>query len=742
MPRMDDNKLKAICDAKLNNALGWLGGRLSKDRQLAMSYYRGDLFGNEQDGRSKVVSRDVAEAIDSVMPSLVKVFATTDTMIVCQPQTPQDEQAAKQATDYLNWVFQSQPNAFDLLQTWIKDALLSKLGVVKSWWDETVEVVTEEYEGLTYFQYLSLIADENVEVESVTTQPLTPIMTPDLIAAQLQQPQGMQAGPAPAQPMPPGLFAPELAYECTIKRTNRRGHVCIEAIPPEEFLTDRRAISLESATFCAHRSKKTVSELIAMGFPKKQVHDLPGGDDLDFNAEVLTRFEAEDEMPTREDTDSLDESMRSVWVAECYLKVDYDGNGIAEWRKVILAGGSGMEILEQEPCEGHPFSAWTPNKMPHKLYGESLADKTMDIQLIKSTVWRQNLDGMYFNNAPQLVVVEGQANMDDVLTRRPGGVIRARQIGAVQPLPVQDVSGPAFAMINYLDSVREARTGMRRFAPASDSDALNPYAQTATGAKLVEDGSQDRTMLLARNFGEQGLKPLFQRLLELICKHQDKPMTVRLRNQWVDIDPSTWSTKMDMTVQVGLGTGNRETQVGQLMTMLTQIDAPIIQLQGGLEGPLLTAAHVYNKLSKLTEAMGYRNVEGFYADPASAPPMQKKPPEQDPAMQEAMAMIEVEKFKAQARAKQSTQDAADKQSLAVMQANFDMKLATYKAESEVAIAQYEAALKANQAQRALEAKAKVDAVSKLIDALITHHTQQPAQTAQQMQTAPTVQTLQ
>ncbi len=663
MPRMEDQRLKIICEAKLNNALGWLGGRLSKDRQQAMAYYRGDLFGNEQEGRSKVVSHDVAEAIDSVMPSLVKVFATTDTVVVCQPQTRQDEAAAKQATDYLNWVFQSQANAFDLLQTWIKDALLSKLGVVKSWWDESVDVATEEYEGLTRFQYLSLIADENVEVVSMITRPAETLL------------------PTATTSTSEDL----LTFDCTVKRTNRRGHIRIEAIPPEEFLTERRAVSLADATFCAHRCKRTVSDLVAMGYPRHVVDGLPSGDELEFNGEILTRFEAEDEMPER-GADTLDDAMRPIWVAECYLKVDYDGDGIAEWRKVILAGADGMHILEHEECDGHPFSAWTPNKLPHKLYGESLADKTMDLQLIKSTVWRQCLDGMYFNNAPQLVVVEGQANMDDVLTRRPGGVIRTRNVGAVSPLPVQDVSQPAFAMINYLDAVREARTGVRRFSSGLEADALNPYGKTATGARLVEDSSQDRIMLLARNFAEQGLKPLFERLLELTCKHQDKPMTMRLRGAWVDIDPSTWATKMDMTATVGLGTGNRDSQVSQLLTMLTQVDTPLVQLQGGLSGPLLTAAHIYNKLAKLTEAMGYRNVEAFYGDPAhAAPPAVPAPPPPNPVAEVTKAQIALEQTKAAAELRLKQQDAVSRAALAREKAEHEMKLAQMKAEHEIAL---------------------------------------------------------
>jgi hypothetical protein len=729
MAQMDENTLKAICDAKLNSAVGWTGGRLSQDRQQAMKYYRGDLFGNEVDKRSKVVSRDVAEAIDSVEPGLIKVFATTDTIVVCEPRTPEDEPAAKQATDYLNWVFQSQPNAFELLQDWIKDGLLSKLGVVKSWWDEQEEVTSEEYEGLTKFQYQTLISDENVEPVSVSTRPIPPDMLAMMMGAPGPQagPPAPQPGPSPVPAMPPqdmlapagqepppGMMMPPgmedgLLYDCKIKRINRTGRISIQAVPPEEFLTERRAVSLKDATFCAHRARRTVSDLLEMGYKKDVVEKLPGGDDLDFNSEVVTRFELDDEMPEQDD-DTLDESMRPIWYVEAYLKVDFDGDGIAEWRKVCLGGGGTFEILSNEECDGHPFSAWTPNKIPHKLYGESLADKTMDLQLIKSTVWRQAMDGMFFNNAPQLVVMEGQTNMEDALTRVPGGVIRVKQLGAVTPLPVVDTSASSMAMINYLDSVREARTGTRRFGPALDADTLNPYAQTATGAQLIEDSSQDRIMLMARNFAEQGLKPLFNRLLELTIKHQDKPTTVKLRGQWVDIDPSTWTTKMDMTVVVGLGTGNRDTQVSQLMTMLTQVDAAIVQAQGGMNGPLINWNNTHNKLTKLTEAMGYRAADNFYSDPATAPPPPPPPP--DPNMQIAQAQIEVEKFKAERKAELDAADAARKQQMAREKAQFDMWLEQRRAEHAMALEEMKAANAAGVAERKEAARVAADVITK------------------------------
>lgn len=769
---MDEQRLKDICEAKLNNSLGWVGGRLSNERQLAMQYYRGDLFGNEQDGRSKVVSRDVAEAIDSVMPGLVKVFASTDTIIVAQPRRPEDEDVAQQTTDYLNWVFQTQDNAFDLLQTWIKDGLLAKLGVVKSWWEETKKADPEDYEGLTKFQVFSLLSEDGVELVSGKSRPQSPMISPeDAEALQqignqfIQRMMPQEAPQAPSGPMP-GQLAPNpanfpagqvppglqpaptlpsgqtpqipvtiaeamqddgLVYDVTIKRVMSRGHICIQAIPPEEFLTDRRAVSLENATFCAHRTRMTASELVEMGYPKEDVAKLTGGSELDFNTEVMTRFASEDEQPERE-ADNLDDSMRHVWVAECYAKVDFDGDGIAEWLKITLAGSGGYDILDYEPCEGHPFSAWTPNKIPHKLYGESLADKTMDLQLIKSTVWRQTLDGMYFNNAPQLVVLEGQANMEDVLTRRPGGVIRARSQGAVTPLPVQDVSEPGMQMINYLDGVREARTGVRRFTSATDADILNPYDGTATGAKLVDDASQDRIMLLARNFAEQGLKPLFNRLLELSIKYQDKPMTVRLRGKWVDIDPSSWTTKLDMTVAVGLGTGNRDRQVQQLMTLLGQVDQPIVQMQGGIKGPFITAQNIYAKLSKLVEAMGYKDGASFYTDPSTLPPemqsgQQQQGQQQQPDPSAALAQAQVQSTLIQANAKREQiliQGQFDRQQQ-VTQAQFDAQLEVLKAQLKAALAQFQAALDAQNEQQARESQARIDMIMHMMERLAQPH---------------------
>lgn len=755
MPKMSDSTLTSICEAKLNNALGWMGGLLSKERTLALSYYRGDKFGNEQDGRSQVISRDVAEAIDGALPSLLKVFAAVDTVVACKPKRPDAEDSAKQATDYLNYTFQSQPNGFDLLQTWLKDGLLSKLGVVKSWWDDSEDVTTEEYEGLTKFQYLTLLSDEEVEPVSYTVHaegpqeidpgaveeaaeapPLPEAPPPTAGPGQLPQtPANMMAPPpspeAPSQgadaaastpaaappvvnPLPAGKNAPPpemedgKLYDCKIKRTNKKGRLCIEAVPPEEFLTDRRAVSSSEITFAAHRSIRTVSDLIEMGVPKEFAMSLPGGTELDYNAEVINRFKAEDEMPSRADTDALDPAMRPVWVAECYLQVDYNGDGIAEWRKVTIAGSGGWTILKDkggeqfnDECDGHPFSMWTPFKQPHKLYGESMADKTMDIQLIKSTVWRGVMDNIYFNIAPQLGVVEGQANMEDVLTRRPGGIFRMKTPTAVFPIPTVDTSQSGMVMLGYLDSVRQNRTGMKRWSAGLEGNELNPLATTATGVQSVDDATDDTLELIARNFAEQGLKSLFKRMLELICKHQDKQETVRLRGQWVDIDPSTWDHEMDMDVMVGLGTGDKTKQVAQLMAMLTQVDTQIAAAQGGMSGPILTQDNVYKKVIRLSEAMGFKSSDGFYTDPATAPPQQPKP---DPKQMEAEGKLALQKQKQDADLQHTQQKAALQTQLEQQKAETNAQREKDQAQADMATDRMHAQNQAQLEQMRLQAE--------------------------------------
>lgn len=668
---LDDREIVSILTGKIQNAVGFQGGRLSGNRQKADRYYNGDLFGNEVEGRSQVVSRDVAEAVDSMMPSLMKIFFSGDQVVQFDPTGPEDEDGAKQATDYVNWIFIQQNSGYQIGHTWFKDALLKKNSIVKVWWDKSVKTEREEYSDLTENQYMMLMSDPDLELKEHTVKP---------------DPSGMVSQP--------GMVAPQL-HDAVFTRKHDASQIRIVPVPGDEFLIERRSVDLDEVSFTAHRLRLTQSDLIKM-YPDKRavIEMLPEDEAGEYQQERLQRFAADDEYPFR-DNGAIDQSQRMLWLTECYCKMDANGDGIAEMMQIVIAGDqSGQaEILDKQEVDDHPFAALCPIPMPHKFYGMSIADQTMDLQLIKSTIWRQLLDNMYLTNAPQMGVIEGQVNLDDALNRRPGGLIRMKSPDALFPVPQQSVLGDGMSMMAYVDSVREQRTGVQKFAPGPGSDALhNAYNSTATGASIVETASQERLELIARNFAETGVKKLFRRILELVCKHQERAKIIRLNGKWVEMDPRNWNSGMDLTVSVGLGTGNKQQQIGTIMNLL-QLDRELIS------GPpqfaaMVSPQNVFHKIKKLVEASGLKSVDAYYTDPANAPPPPPAGPHQDPKAMAEMARVQQEPQIAQMKAEI---DSRTRIQVAHINAAAAIEAARVKAMADNGAAAYAAEIAAQQA---------------------------------------------
>lgn len=706
--QMDDGTLKGILNAKLTNSLGYYGGKLSKARVTAMQYYMGEPFGNEMEGRSQVVSRDVAEAIDAMMPSIMKIFTSGNEVVRFDPTKEGDEAKAQQATDYVNWIWNQQNQGFLNTFSWFKDALLNRVGAIKIWWDEQEDIAKETYEGLTDQEFAVLMQDtddQKLDIISHDEYPdpmaamasaaggpsappagmpgQSPPSPPGAISGPMQAPglpQGAPSGamgaPGPQGPSPagpaggaPGMPVPGQAppmpmlHDVVLRRTNKNGRTKVQPVPGEEFLMDRRAISLEETPFVCHRTKKTASDLIEMGFDPDIVNTLGEGDSSDFNLERLERFRQEDELPYRTGN-NYDPAMKDIWINDCFIKVDYDGDGIAELRHIIFAGESGnfapgaTVILSNEETDDHAFAAATPIPMPHKFYGMSTADQVMDLQLIKSVLWRSTLDHTYNAIMPQLGVVDSMVNLDDLLTRKPGGIVRMKQQGAIEPIPAGEMGVDPMQAIGYIDQVREQRTGVQRFVAGPNQDVLNAYSETATGANMVENSSQERIELVARCFAEIGVKPAFKKILKLVCQHQKKAQTIRLNGKWVTIDPREWANDFDLTVSVGLGTGNRDMQL-KGMSMLMNFDNQIIALQKGVSGPLLTAENVYAKLEKICEYLGLKTAGPYYTNPADHPPPpqpQAPKPQDDPKVLAAQieAQADAQKSAADRQAEQQS----------------------------------------------------------------------------------------
>jgi hypothetical protein len=533
--------------------------------------------------------------------------------------TAEDVPMAAQATAYLNHVFYKENDGFQLLYNFFKDALIEKNGFLKIYWDDSEKVDYETYENLSIVEKEAL-QDTKDEIETVEEEIFEDESAKEKFEEVLKQYE-MQ-GVDISQVQVPDFNL----YNCKIKRIKKTGRVKIESIPPEEFLIDRSAKTIEDADFVSHKVLMTRSDLVAMGYPQDEIDELPKSDLDIYNDEQNVRLTDVDDYNISSATDT---STEKVLVYESYVKYDYDEDGIAELRKIVSAGADGHHILSNMPCDSVPFVTITPIPMPHRFYGRSIAELVEDVQLMKSTVMRQLLDNMYLTNNNRVAVMDGMVNMDDLLTTRPGGIVRTKQPPnqVMQPLQAQPISQQAFPLLSYLDSVREGRTGVSKEAQGLSPDTLN--AKTATGVNALMQQTQMRSELIARVFAETGVKDLFKKIFELMVKYQDKEKIIMMSNQYIPVRPTEWKDRFNISIVVGLGTGSKEQQTIMLNSILErQLQA--FQLQGGKEMPMVNLKNMYNTLTKMVENAGLKNVETYFVDPDVG--KQMMPPPQPPPL--------------------------------------------------------------------------------------------------------------
>jgi len=611
----------SIVSSEIKASLGYIGSDITEQRQKSLEYYFGEPFGNEQEGRSQVVSTDVSDVIESILPTLLRTFAASDEIVKCEPVTAEDEEVAKQASDYLNYVFNKDNNGFITLYTLFKDALIQKNGVAKIYWDTSTKRERESYEKLSEDEYTMLVDEDGVEVKEHTEY--------EDESAKKERDTVLEQITKSGQPIDPMMLeqvenAPiPMMHDVVIERKETFGKVKVEAIPPEEFLIERRAKSIEEANFVAHRTTVTRTQLIEAGFDSDKVYSLPSDSQDKYNEEKITRFR---NLDYDYDSNAGEASTDEISIYECYIRIDEEGDGIAKLRKITLAGTEGYTVLDNELCDSIPFVSVTPIIVPHRFYGRSVSEMTEDLQLIKSTVMRQLLDNMYLTNNNRVAVMDGQVNLDDLLTNRPGGVVRTKGAPGqvMMPMQTQTINSQAFPMLEYLDTVREQRTGITRYSQGMDADSLN---KTATGVNTILSQAQMRVELIARIFAETGVKDMFLKMFELIVKHQDKERIIKIRNNFVPFRPMEWRNRCNISISVGLGTGSRDQQLSILNNILqTQLKG--LELQGSSDGPMVNLRNIYNTLSKIVENAGLKNPNAFFTDPDIG--MQNMPPPQPP----------------------------------------------------------------------------------------------------------------
>lgn len=598
---MDDSELESIVLAEINDAKAFIDEDVGAERAAAIRFYKGEPFGDEEEGRSQVVSRDVQDTVNAYLPSVLRIFFGSEKPVEFAPQGPEDVEMAEQATDYVNYVVMRQNEGYAVLQAAIMDALRSKVGIVKWWMDEAVSVNSVNYTGLDEMS-LALIAEGNPGEVSDAEQ------------------------------------AEDGTWSVTITTRKSSDKVCIAAVPPEEFLIDRRARTVEDATLVGHRRMATVSELVAMGYDKDEVIQHAGdGEDLETSDESLARQRTRFSFAQNAGSD---ESTRLVEYVEAYVKVDFDGDGIAELRKVCVVG---TKVFKNEPCEERPFADFHTDPEPHTFFGTCPAEKVMDLQRIKSVVLRNSLDSMSLSIFPRAVVLEDSVNLDDAMNTEVGALIRAKRLDAYQPVAVPPVFEQGLSALSYMDQVKEQRTGMSKVALGLDPKALRGTSATAAAGQFTQ--AQQHIELVARNLAETGMKRLFRGVLRLIARNPRKEPVTYLRNKEpVQIDPRSWRNDMDVVCNVALGGGTDE-QKFAVLSQMAQKQEQVLQVAGPNNG-LVTPKNLYNTYAKLTQLGGFKAVDLFFTDPGDEPP-QPPEPQPDPKMVEAQNKAQIEMAKLQ-----------------------------------------------------------------------------------------------
>jgi len=660
---MDADEFRHVVQSALQESVQFVDIELSTERARATQYYQGKPFGNEEDGRSQVVLTEVRDAILGMLPSLLRIFSGPEHTVEFVPTRADTVAMAAQKTDYVRYVFEEDNNGFLEMLSVLKDGLLKKIGIFKWWWDDSAESRSYKQEGLTKAELDLLTGTDGVELTWAVKQKRN------------------------------GSEQAEDLYDCEFTRTDTKGRCRVMAIPPEEFIFNRQARSLDTALLIAHRTYKTRGELLSMGIKKKDIdeHAGPGGAvdvALTTNAEELARRDAAGIGKTLGFGFSSDPEMgpanNKIAYCEADMLIDFDGDGKAELRHICTIGPVYYPV-ENNPTDERRFAIFTPDPEPHTLLGGSIADRTMDMQKINSSVYRAILDSAAIAAFPRTVYLEGQANVPDIMNTAIGAPIRERVQGAVRNLEQPFTGDKLLKLLEVNQEIIERRTGQNKGVAGLDDDALQSTGKEAVGAVLTS--SQQQIEMIARVFADMTMKRVFKGLGRMIAKYQDRSRMIRLRGQWVDVDPRTWDDGMDVTVNVGLGSTFTEKKVATLAAVAA--DQEKILTTMGLNNPLVPLPKFRNTRAKILELQGIRDTENYYnklPDDWQPPPEPQPPP--DPEQQWMQAEKEMNHVATMKELAIKQDELAFKREQAIAEHALDVQ----KMEMELALEKYKADL--------------------------------------------------
>ena len=585
----DEQLVSLLSQAKEQAAI--YNGEFMRENTKFLAAYLGDKSGEftATVNQSSVVSTDIADVIEADMPSLMRIFYGSGDVVDFQPNTdnPAEVEEAEQKTKYVNWIVRNQPESFQIIHAWLKDAEIQKNGVVKYFIDEQKEVDEERFTGVDFDELSTIV--ESLNDPSVTKSEITE-----------------------QEETSPGV------WDLKFKVTRETKKVCILNIPPESFLISRNATSVEDAELVGDRVRKTRGELLAEGFPRKLIETLSTVDEEDNRNSNIKAVRDRDQGGNNPEGSINEWASQYVEISDLYVKIDFDGDGIAERRHVMI---SGNKILVNEYFNHVPYASLSAILMPHKAIGRSRAEITYPTQLQKTALIRGMNDNIYMVNNPRNVV-HPDVDLDDMLTVRTNGIIRLDDETsvlpqqAVFPLVIPYIGDRTLQVIQYVDQARAQTTGA--LLPNQGLDADKITSETATRFNGIKDASDAKIELIARNYAETGFRKLYEGIAWLVSRFQDTQTEFRVLGKALTVNPTSWKHSHHVQSNVGLGAGNNEKSVESLQGLLA------IQQQLKMQGsPLTDEVDIYNTLKRITDGLGFPRVDEFFNNPEEPDEMLK-----------------------------------------------------------------------------------------------------------------------
>ena len=645
---LTSDQIEGIVSTAIGDAIDFIESDISEDRLRSQRYFEGETDLGYEDGRSKVVSTKVRDTIRAIKPSLMRIFLSSGRYVEYVPRGPEDVQMAEQATAYMHYKLE-ELNGFKLLSDVFHDALVKKTGILKVYYEDYDKSEIHTFTGLDENQYMSIMMDPDVEVLEHSED--------------AGEPDDMQT--------PAGS-----THDVKVMRRDSDGDLCVVSVPPEAFFIDRNARSIDDCYVCGHRTDMRVGDLVEMGFDYDEVVDLGGSTDNSNSTSQLEDDERRGYTTNHdEDENSADPSMKKVMVTDAYMRMDIDGTGVPILHHLILGGGA-YKVLSVEPCDAIPFAIFEVDPEPHAMFGRSVASLITEDQDASTSVLRGILDNVAMTNSPRIGVVEGQVNMDDALNNEIGGIVRMRQPGAVIPLAIPFAAGQTLSAMQYLDSAIETKTGVSRASMGLNPDALQSTTKAAVTATVQAAAGQ--TEVMARNLAEGGMRRLFKLMLGLIVKHADAAQFMRLNGEFVTVDARSWDTSMDLSINVGLGTGREEEKTAAYREVLgLQMQ---VYNQYGPENGVVSLVNIRNTVADMMSSVGIRNSERYFKPITleyeqqlaekrqQQAQMQQQQGPQDP---QAMAFMQAEQLKSQTKAQSDAMRIQLDAQKALMKDDFD-----------------------------------------------------------------------